>query len=184
MGYIQHHAIVITGPTDGYQKPELTAERVHHRISQLCPGLVSALVPARINGYSSFCVMPDGSREGWDASNTGDKERARVVQYLRSLAYDDGSTAWSWVLVQYGDDEGVSVVLDHSDAERIEEPPPPHEHSAGCWPGGERDSECDVIRAFDAMREALKFASDLKLDAVTRNQINGALAQADKAVPS
>lgn len=34
--------------------------------------------------------------------------------------------------------------------------PPEHEHSAGCWPGGEREFECDVMQAFESMRAALR----------------------------
>lgn len=89
--------------------------RLHARLCELCPGLVSAPVPARINGYSSLAVFPDGSKEGWNESDQGDMQRAAVIDYLRSLAYDDGSTAWEWALVQYGDDDHQSVVLDHSD---------------------------------------------------------------------
>lgn len=118
MGYMSHHAILITGPTDGYSDPETHgAPAVHARVCQLCPGLVSNIVPARINGYSSFAVLPDGSKEGWTHSDQGDAQRAAVIAYLRSLAYDDGSTAWSWVLVQYGDDYHETIILDHSEKE-------------------------------------------------------------------
>jgi hypothetical protein len=30
-----------------------------------------------------------------------------------------------------------------------------HEHSAGCWPGGERDLECPIVRGYNDRRRAV-----------------------------
>ena len=63
-----------------------------------------------VNGSRSFLVAPDGSKEGWLESATGDAMRSEFVAYLRSLAYEDGSTPLSWVELSYGgDDDEVQV---------------------------------------------------------------------------
>ena len=109
MGYMRHHAIVVTGPYD-YSSDHLG--EAHAKAEELIPCLVSEIVRSRINGYGSFFIAPDGSKEGWDASDEGDSQRKAFIDWLRE------SESWvSWALVQYGDDDGESLVADHSDAE-------------------------------------------------------------------
>lgn len=110
MGYMRHHAIVVTGPAE--EMPRL-AHRVSKITDEIC--FTSLTTPTSTNGYQSFLVAPDGSKEGWAESNEGDKIRGKVKEYLRSLAYPDGSTSFKWVEVQYGDDNKETVVIDHSE---------------------------------------------------------------------
>jgi hypothetical protein len=56
-------------------------------------------------------VAPDGSKEGWDNSNTGDEQRAELVAWLESQRYDDGSTSLDYAEVQFGDDDNDARIL-------------------------------------------------------------------------
>jgi hypothetical protein len=109
MGYMRHHAIVVTS------YDEKLIELAHAAADELFP-YVSPISPPSVNRYRSFFVPPDGSKEGWEASDHGDEARAFFISALNSLRWDDGSTSIDWVEVQYGDDEGESIVVNHSDA--------------------------------------------------------------------
>jgi hypothetical protein len=100
MGYMRHHAIVVTG--NGKH-----LEAAHDRAVQL--GMtVSAVERSDTNCVESFCVFPDGSKEGWERSDEGDSQRDALISGL--------SREWlQWVEVQYGDDERRTFVTRHSD---------------------------------------------------------------------
>lgn len=113
MGYMRHHAIIVTGCLDGY------VERAFARAASL--GMKPTPISAETtNGYRSFLVPPDGSKERWDESDEGDSKRERLIVFLNSLRYDDKSSPVDWIEVQFGDDERVSKVTRHSDEQRIE----------------------------------------------------------------
>lgn len=128
MGYISHHAIVVTGTYGDH------VERAHQKaieiFDEVAVGgyfsrtLVSPLSEVSINSTQSFCVFPDGSKEGWEMSDEGDTARARFIKWLIAQRYDDGSSPLAWVHVQYGDDEGLTATLSDSDeAKRNQEKP-------------------------------------------------------------
>jgi hypothetical protein len=112
MGYIRHHAVLVTSLSDETAIARDTAKSLGL--------LVSDIVDAAANGYASFFVAPDGSKEGWDCSDTHNERRERFVEWLRARAYNDGSSMYSWALVQYGDDNNVSAVLLGSDTDYAE----------------------------------------------------------------
>lgn len=112
MGYMRHHAIIVTGWDDN----EVKAAR--KQAEALFNGRVSKIVPGRANGYTSFFVPPDGSEEGWETSNEGDLGREAFVGYLRSRTYEDGSSRLDWAEVQYGDDDGQTWIIEDSDARK------------------------------------------------------------------
>lgn len=107
MGYMRHHAIVVTGyEPDNHDR---VADAYGKAVSL---GLnVSNVIESPVNGYRSFLVAPDGSKEGWDDSDAGDKRRDAFVDWLRSL--EDGWLAWAEV--RYGDDDGQAAVIRGSD---------------------------------------------------------------------
>lgn len=124
MGYMRHHAIVVTT-----YKSELAAE-AHKQATALFqsePGvrafngispadMITPVLESPVNGYCSFAILPDGSKEGWADSDVGDTARAEFVKWLESQRYVDGSSPLAWVEVQYGDDEGETRIVGHSDA--------------------------------------------------------------------
>jgi hypothetical protein len=110
MGYMRHHAIVVTS-----WDRSLIA-KAHEQAVKL-GAIVTELtdVDKSCNGYSSFLVAPDGSKEGWEESEKGDEQRDKLVEWMDQQRYDDGSSALGWVEVQFDDDEKQTLVTRHSD---------------------------------------------------------------------
>ncbi len=105
MGHHRHHAIVVTSPFER----DLTD--AHEQATALFPVEVSPIVEAALNGYASFMVSPDGSKEGWPESDQCDKARAALIRYLRSQDYEDGSNPLDWVEVEFGGEGGQASVI-------------------------------------------------------------------------
>lgn len=74
---------------------------------------VTNCVDSPVNGYCSFMVAPDGSKEGWDASETGDQRREAFVKFLRDKR-TTGHLYVDFVEVLYGDDDGACAVVSHN----------------------------------------------------------------------
>lgn len=107
MGYMRHHAIIVTGDMD-YRPHEFIAARERAK-TLFGPTLVSPIIDSPINGYRSFLIAPDGSKEGWEESDRGDGARDQFKEWLRRERI-----FLDWVEVQYGDDEGVAKIVAHS----------------------------------------------------------------------
>lgn len=110
MGYMRHHAVLVTS----WEKEAIEKARVI-AVSLFGEDMVSQTSPPSINGYVSFAVFPDGSKEGWEESDRGDIARAEFVQYMRENVYEDGSSCFGWLEVQYGDDEHQTLIVNSSD---------------------------------------------------------------------
>ncbi len=113
MGYMVHHAIIVTSEfRDKIMEAHVYAQTVFTE--------VSPIIQASVNIAGSFFVPPDGSKEGWVASDEGDSKREKFVEYLRA------QENLSWVEVQFGDDDGDNKII-HSDADYLgpHEPPQP-----------------------------------------------------------
>ena len=97
MGYIAHHAIVVTSWSKDCIKV------AHEKATEIFNGLVSEIIQTKANSYFSFFVSPDGSKEGWETSEIGNKRREQFINFL-SDAYK--REIWNdWVEVRYGGDE-------------------------------------------------------------------------------
>ncbi len=105
MGYTIDHTIVVTS-----QIADLL--RAARDFAASTGAAVSEIVPGAINGSTSFVVAPDGSKEGWGESDIGDARREQIKTWLRSKAYDDGSTSLRWFEVEHPED-GAPRVVDH-----------------------------------------------------------------------
>lgn len=110
MGYMVHHAIIVTGrmsePWMGAGR--VTIEAAHAKALELCASTaasVTEILPKAVNGYASFLIGPDGSKAGWSDSTDGDVMRAAMVQWLQAVGEFD------WAEVQYGDDDGDNKLL-------------------------------------------------------------------------
>lgn len=106
MGYVRHHAIVVTG----LRSQDIAAAREKAMDLGMA---VSAPVGPTTNGTLSFLIAPDGSKEGWSESNDGNGRREAFKAWCRAHA----DCYIHWAEVQYGDDDGVSLLVDHSDQE-------------------------------------------------------------------
>ena len=107
MGYERNHAIIVSAW-------DFTLELLrsaHRAIQEQTAFRPTAIAHDSCNlGYHTFLVPPDGSKEGWEESHRGDRERDVVVKILRSYEYEDGSNPLHWVEVQYHDDNGDDKV--------------------------------------------------------------------------
>lgn len=117
MGYIKHHAIIVTG---------WEQDRIGWIIHEASRLKMRVIGPSRevINGYISVLVCPDGSKEGWPDSDSGDNARAQFKAWLNAQRYEDGSSPLEWVEVAYGSDDGTATVEDHAWKEVPDEPNP------------------------------------------------------------
>jgi len=123
MGYMRHHAILVTSDEVLIQKVHAKAREIFcdpFRWSIHCntERMVSPVMCGVVNDEFSFFIAPDGSKEGWPDSDTGNALRAEFRDYLESLRYADGSSSIKWAEVQYGDDEGETCITADGDAAR------------------------------------------------------------------
>lgn len=111
MGYMRHHAILVTS----WDSEKI--EAAHNKASEIFtkPGELSPLASPVINITRSFAVYPDGSKEEWVKSDIGDAKRSAFINYLNEQCYEDKSISLDWVEVQYGDEEGETKVTRDSD---------------------------------------------------------------------
>lgn len=107
MGFFLHHAVVVTS-----WKNDLIHRAQDEAIKT--GNLVSDIVRSNNNGYLSFFVAPDGSKEGWPDSDKGDQARATFIEWLRRQRYEDGSSALEWSELVIGGDTDQSYVTRHS----------------------------------------------------------------------
>ena len=114
MGYIRHHAIVVTTSfSDVLQEARARA--------LLTGCLVTPVVEGHANGYATFCVVPDGSKEGWETSLNGDEARDAFVEWLRAQQWEFGDPKLEWAEVWYGHDDGVAQITRHAWALSVNE---------------------------------------------------------------
>lgn len=103
MGYINHHAIIVTS------YDEALIKEAHEEAVRLCHKLVSPILSSVVNKYFSFLVAPDGSKEGWGDSNQFDEKRAEIVEFINA---QDGAV--NYVEVSYSPDNGTANVTSHN----------------------------------------------------------------------
>ena len=124
MGFIAHHALVVT--SSGYAEAHEALERAHAFASSLTvdadwpggtPLPVTPILDGCVNDHRSFCILPDGSSEGWDTSREADAARAKVVAFLEGMRYEDGSRPVTWVEVYFGGDlDSAEITVDSQSA--------------------------------------------------------------------
>jgi hypothetical protein len=103
MGYIVHHAIIVTSWDSDLLKT------AHDKAQKIFPA-ISNIVQGVRNGYDSFLIPPDGSKEGWDESDAGDIARDEFIAWINTLRHEDGSSSIDWVEVRYSpDDKEVTI---------------------------------------------------------------------------
>jgi len=81
MGMIRHHAIVVTS---------FYKEEAHHWQSEakaIFGQLVSDVIPGTHNGYFSFMIAPDGSKEFWPPSDANNEKRAKFLERLQTREF-------------------------------------------------------------------------------------------------
>lgn len=108
MGYIRHHSIAVSS----YSKELI--ESAHKKASEIFKGLETEIKQSDFNKYFAFFVIPDGSKEGWDESDLGDKKREVFINWINQQAYEDGSNSLRYCEFFFSDEEGESEVINHN----------------------------------------------------------------------
>jgi len=106
MGHIRHNAIIVTG---NYSDEIFynTTQKAHNKAIELGL-LVTNIVNGKANGYSSFMICPDGSKEGWETSNQFDTKREEWLKWAKTQLIN-------FVHISYGgDDSDIVAVHEHN----------------------------------------------------------------------
>jgi hypothetical protein len=98
MGYIRHHAIIVTSFGSAY------INAAHAEARRLFP-YTTEIAVSPVNEYYSFLVPPDGSKEGWPESDESDANRDALIAWLDQQRCEDGSSNLDWVEVVYSHDD-------------------------------------------------------------------------------
>lgn len=94
MEKILHHAIIVTS-----NYPDLIRE-AHIKACEIFKDITEITEIAQ-NGYSSFLVTPDGSKEGWSLSDLGNRGREIFKIWLESKCLKNGDNFLKYIEVQF-----------------------------------------------------------------------------------
>ena len=103
MGHVIHQTIVVTSWNE-HQVAKAREEAT--RLNLPCTGTVKSPV----NGYWTFCVVPDGSKTGWADDERGDIQRRDFKAWMAAQVYPDGGNALEWFEAHYGNDERLASI--------------------------------------------------------------------------
>lgn len=152
MSYVFHHAIIVTSHC---------RQRIEDAFAR-APMPKTTIAVSLVNGDHTFMVGPDGSKEGWAASDRGDEARAEFKKWLRAQRYEteDGTyegSPYQWVEIVYGSDRRSmnmtgAEVTDHewTEVQSKDEEPDEEDWSCVCGNGTYEPvddcSECGTSR--------------------------------------
>jgi len=101
MGIFKHNAIIVT--TSIGAKDEFL--QTFDKAVELFGNLVTPMIRSQYNGFNTFFVTPDGSKEFWYESDEFDIKRQQLYDFVESFRYEDGSTSIVIIDVGYGEME-------------------------------------------------------------------------------
>lgn len=113
MRNIKHHALIITcndlKVTETIRSKALEFYKLNMEASH-SDKLISPIMESLINHYYTFTLIPDGSKEGYDASDDNDVIRNKMVEFLTPLTT---STEYhlSFVEIEFGADDNKKAIL-------------------------------------------------------------------------
>ena len=96
MGFIFHRAVVVTGWDD---KLKMAHEAALKTFKNTC---VSNIVGSVSNGYASFFIAPDGSKEVWETSSEYDD---MAQAFARLMTTEPCGPYCDWIFILYGEGE-------------------------------------------------------------------------------
>lgn len=101
---MRHHAIVVTG----FRREDV--DSAHKKAATIFSDKqLTPVVDSYLNGYCSFAIMPDGSKEGWGDSDRGDENRDEFIKFLTGRT---GKNLFlDWAEIQFGDEDGDDRIL-------------------------------------------------------------------------
>jgi hypothetical protein len=74
--------------------------------------LISPIVESLINHYYTFFIAPDGSKEGYDLSEDGDRIREKTIALLEATKQKLDPHVLNYTALFYGDDN-LSARIEH-----------------------------------------------------------------------
>jgi len=111
---IKHHTIVITS-NDKVQLDSLRNKviNIYKEKMEAKKGaqIISPIIESLINSFSTFYVVPDGSKEGYDASDDGDIVRESIVDLINSFDQAGKENIFRFVEIAYGEDGIVPQII-------------------------------------------------------------------------
>lgn len=116
MGTIRHHAIVVTShDLDHLKEAHAKAVELFATEYFLFGGSVASVseITQATQGYASFVIAPDGSKEFWEHSDHADKGREAFVVYLNGERHADPSmsSGLAWAEAQFGGPNDDDMLL-------------------------------------------------------------------------
>lgn len=129
MGYLKHHTIVVTG----WQEEKVLEAREkavsifneafagYHMPRNVGDILVSPILSGMVNSQYSFFIAPDGSKEGWEASDMGDNARDNFIKWLKDGRENDEHYLDYFEVSFGGDDDDTIIENSSSDCEYKDE---------------------------------------------------------------
>ncbi len=104
MSYIKLEAIVVSS-----WSRSLLSE-AHDKAKDL--GLyVSSIGQQRLNGYRSFLIEPEASKERCEDREEFERKQDDFVAWCEAQRHDDGSSSISWVRVRFGGDDASREIV-------------------------------------------------------------------------
>lgn len=92
MGVIQHDAILVTGYIPHMEPVYYKAQEIFTSVG------ISNMSATMQNGYMSFCIWPDGSKEDLQTDKEMDAKRAAFIDWL-----EEAHPLINWIHVSYGE---------------------------------------------------------------------------------
>lgn len=113
MRNIKHHAVIITcndvKVIETIRNKALEFYKLNMEASH-SDKLVSPIMESLINHYYTFTLIPDGSKEGYDASDDNDIIRKKIVDFMEPLTTSE-EYHLSYVEVEFGADDHKKTIL-------------------------------------------------------------------------
>lgn len=102
MGYMKHEAVIVTVGRDPFDAGKRVAAWLSEQSDEVRQ-LVVGPFDSPVNLCQTWVFLPDGSKEGLDASDAGDLAREQFKDLFRA-GHDNGSSPYEWAHVVYGGD--------------------------------------------------------------------------------
>lgn len=108
MGNIVHRPLLISS----WNKPDL--DKIYNKALKLFSNkCVSNLINAGINSIHHFAIFSNGSKEGWAENEEYLGQIIKMIKYIDSFDYEDGSSSIEYVFLAYGSDVETEIIDSH-----------------------------------------------------------------------
>lgn len=118
MGYLRHEAIIVNGSVERVLRAHSTALLIFENNG--LGRLVGSIILHAVNGGASFLIAPDGSKEGWELSERGNKARTEFCSWLASKEASALFLEWCQLVVG-GDDGEYKITASPNDQPELKD---------------------------------------------------------------